>query len=75
MEDASNWGNKLDIVEHWLGGVLYQGAHDLPRTGSPFYVTMYLQELSLTADLKLGSGFLDLLGFIISLAGDVVTIL
>lgn len=28
---------------------------------------LYLQELSLTADLKLGSGFLDLLGFIISL--------
>jgi len=67
MEDASNWGNKLDTVEHWLGGVLYQGAHDLPRTGSPFYVTMYLQKLSLTADLKVGSGFLDLLGFIISL--------
>ena len=57
----------MDIVEHWLGGVLYQGEHDLPRTGSPLYGTVYLQELSLTADLKLGSGFLDLLGFITSL--------
>lgn len=40
MEDVSNWGNKLGIVEHWLEGVIYQGAHDLPRTGSPFYGTV-----------------------------------